>query len=583
MSTQPRALLYLRVSTERQAQKGIALPTQEEVCLACAQQQDLKVDHKSDIFKDEGESAGTMNRPALMDLLARCKEDKSVRAVIVYDVSRLARNRLDFALIKQTLRKAGVALISATEPINDTPEGQMLEGVLSTVAEFFSAQSGRKVAANMRRKAELGGWPCNAPYGYVNRKEKLPDGQIRAWIEPDPEEARWVKRAYELFATGTYSVKTLARKLDREGIVVRQRRDRKTKRFHHAHLERILRKKIYIGVIEWGGIVNDHATHEPIIELDLFYRVQDLLLMRYGSTTRVRRHRSLFKRIAFCAECGSALTIDIKETSTTHAIRYLRCRKVQKGKSVQCSQRYFAEEVYTEQLERLIGLVEFPERTVAFLREKLQQLSTEEERVYEHVRTSLVREREAVERRQQNLLVRSLDDNPNDAAQRSLYERVRAELAEEHARLTRELGRLKLKLDRIARVLMMALEIAGSAEHVFGADSDPDYRGLIARVIFKDVRMRDGSIVGGLLNEPLIVLRKWAGQKPLECFADLALLGAPNESLMDGVERRLERQASLAIIRRDLVRLQKVLTAQQEADIEACYHELRVRSLLPPS
>src|SRR4029079_18289021 len=111
------------------------------------------------------------------------------------------------ALIKQTLPKAGVTLISATEPINDTPEGQMLEGVLSTVAEFFSAQSGRKVQENMRRKAFSGGWPNLAPYGYKNRKEKLAGGEIRAWIEPHSEEARWVRHAFELFATGQYSVK----------------------------------------------------------------------------------------------------------------------------------------------------------------------------------------------------------------------------------------------------------------------------------------------------------------------------------------------------------------------------------------
>src|SRR5215207_6095344 len=98
MQTESQALIYLRVSTDRQAQKGIALPTQEERCRAHAAESGYVVDPKRDIYVDGGESARTMDRPALMDLLSRCKEDRGIRAVIVYDVSRLARNRLDFAL-----------------------------------------------------------------------------------------------------------------------------------------------------------------------------------------------------------------------------------------------------------------------------------------------------------------------------------------------------------------------------------------------------------------------------------------------------------------------------------------------------
>src|SRR6185295_16471269 len=118
-------------------------------------------------------------------------------------------------------------------------------------------------------------------------------------------------------------------------------RNRKAKVLHNSQLDRLLRNKLYIGIIEWSGVVNEHASHESLIDLDLFYRVQDLLLMRSGSTTRVRRHRSLFKRFALCGECGSAMTIDVKETSTTRLIRYLRFRKIEKGTSRKCSQAYF--------------------------------------------------------------------------------------------------------------------------------------------------------------------------------------------------------------------------------------------------
>jgi len=265
----------------------------------------------------------------------------------------------------------------------------MLEGVLSTVAEFFSAQSGRKVSANMRRKAETGGWPSIAPYGYQNCKEKRGDGAIRAWIEPHPVESRWVRRAFELYATSAHPIKVVAKILNTEGFVARRFRNRKSRRLHHSQLERMLRNKIYIGIIEWVGVVNEDGHHEKIVDPDLFYRVQDLLRVRSSSASRIRRHRSLFKRIAFCYECNSAMTIDVKETSVTRSIRYLRCRKIQKGKPVSCSQHYFTEKVYVGQLSRLLGFLEIPAQAVEALREKLESLSSKDKDLHERAKQDM--------------------------------------------------------------------------------------------------------------------------------------------------------------------------------------------------
>ena len=574
-----RALIYLRVSTDRQVQEGISLLTQKDRCLAHAETLGYGVDEATDIYTDEGESARSMDRPALMDLLVRCKDDASVRAVVVYDVSRLARNRMDFALIKQALHKGKVAFLSATEPINDTPEGQMLEGVLSTVAEFFSAQSGRKVSASMRRKAEAGGWPNIAPYGYQNRREKLPDGTVRAWIEPHPIESRWVRRAFELYATASYTVKVLAKLLNEEGFAVRHARNRKSTLLHHSQLDRLLRNKIYVGIIEWAGIVNENGNHETLIDPELFNRVQDILRFRSSSTTRTRRHRSPFKKIAFCDECGSAMTIDLKETSSTRAIRYLRCRKVQSGKPVACGQHYFSEEVYAEQLGRLLGLVEIPESAVATLNEKLENLSGEEKHVYDRAKGEIERQLETVRLRQENLLLRSLDDDPRNETQRSLYERVRAELAEAEQRLKSDLARVALRLNRIVRILKMALQIAGCCGRAFEACDDAEYRGLVARVVFKEVRMREGNIVSAVLRAPLEFFRRWAGEKPLGNLADLFLISPPDEALVDGSTNLPPRPIPLSRIKDDLLQLLKILTPEEEVGIESCYHEVRGRSL----
>jgi site-specific DNA recombinase len=104
-----KALVYCRVSTEEQAQEGYSLEAQEKYCRQFAQSNGYKV---IEVFRDEGKSGTTLDRPAFKDLLARAQQDKSINAVIVQETDRLARNTKDHLTIRAILHKAGVRLIS---------------------------------------------------------------------------------------------------------------------------------------------------------------------------------------------------------------------------------------------------------------------------------------------------------------------------------------------------------------------------------------------------------------------------------------------------------------------------------------
>jgi hypothetical protein len=93
--------------------------------------------------------------------------------------------------------------------------------------------------------------------------------------------------------------------------------------------------------------------------------------------------------------------------------------------------------------------------------------------------------------------------------------------------------------------------------------------------------MQDGNIVATSLNAPLAFFRKWDGEKWLGNLVDLVLFSAPKRAQVDGSKKRPKRQVSLPEIRDDLLRFQEILTAEEEADIESCYHELRGRGFLP--
>jgi DNA invertase Pin-like site-specific DNA recombinase len=489
-----RALLYIRVSTEKQVQKGISLDTQEERCREYAKEAGYLVGAK-DVFVDAGESARTTARPALIDLMERCRKEAAIKAVVVYDISRLARNRLDFALIKQVLQKEGVTLLSATEPIDETPEGQMLEGVLSTVAEFFSAQNARKVKANMEKKARSGGWPNLAPFGYRNRKEKLASGQVTSRIEPDPNEAPWVRRAFRDFATGEYSVKALARRLEGEGIPVRANRNRTTRRFHQSHLDRMLRKRIYIGLIDWGDVEGAKGSHKPLVSASLFYRVQDLLALRAGAVSKPLRHFSPLKAISVCASCASRMTLDLTET-TARTIRYFRCRKRQAGATVACRESYHEEERYLEKAGELLRAVELPPKIVAKVQRRVESLVEGDAAAARRRKRELERELAKIRERKKKLILRGLDlDDDSD-----IYREVKRELDAEEAVILERIKESEKAGLEVAALVAKAAEVAGAGGRAFQQVENVEVRYLLLRAIFTRLELARGRIVRATLN-----------------------------------------------------------------------------------
>ena len=109
------AVIYLRVSTDRQAEKDLSLPTQLESCKQFAKKCDLRV---AKIFEDAGESARTSDRPAFLEMIDFClthSKSLNLKAVICWDTSRFARNRYDSLLYKKQLEKKGIKVLFASQ------------------------------------------------------------------------------------------------------------------------------------------------------------------------------------------------------------------------------------------------------------------------------------------------------------------------------------------------------------------------------------------------------------------------------------------------------------------------------------
>ena len=145
------AVIYIRVSTKEQTE-NLSLPTQLRACEEYCRREGLDVLER---FKEEGESAKTADRTELQRLLTFCRTNKGrVHFVVVFNLTRFARDKYDHFALRSHLKSLGISLRSATEPIDDTSTGKLMEGVLAAFAQFDNDVRSDRTRAGMKAALE---------------------------------------------------------------------------------------------------------------------------------------------------------------------------------------------------------------------------------------------------------------------------------------------------------------------------------------------------------------------------------------------------------------------------------------------
>jgi len=218
-SSAKRAALYLRVSTLKQAAKdedpeGYSVPAQKEAGYRKAEELGAEV---VAVAIDKGESAKTADRREFQRLLSRIRNQRDVDYLIVDKLDRFARNRRDDANLLFELRAAGCQLVSVKENVDDTPTGQLLHAIMAGINEFYSRNLATEALKGMTQKAKVGGTPGRAPIGYLNIGRRLDEGREIRVVVVDPERAPLVIWAFEVYATGEWTITALTEALAAKG------------------------------------------------------------------------------------------------------------------------------------------------------------------------------------------------------------------------------------------------------------------------------------------------------------------------------------------------------------------------------
>ncbi|MGH3442624.1 MAG: recombinase family protein, partial [Nitriliruptorales bacterium] len=211
-----RAAIYVRVSSKEQAEGGYSIEAQQGACRRFVAERGWLLAGE---YVDRGESARTADRPEFQRMLRENATDPA-HFIVVHKIDRLARNVEDHVLVRGQLRKQGTRLVSVTEAIDESPMGRMMENIAASFAEWYSDNLGQEVRKGMTQKARNGIWPSTAPIGYRNVRTGL-GRKSESVLEIDSETAPLVREAFELYATGQWTLTTLAAELEKRGLRTR--------------------------------------------------------------------------------------------------------------------------------------------------------------------------------------------------------------------------------------------------------------------------------------------------------------------------------------------------------------------------
>lgn len=316
-SQNKNAVVYYRVSTTEQAERGFSLESQKELCLEYAKKNGLEV---VKLFSDAGESAKTADRRGLQELIKFCSDKRNkVDAVIVYKIDRLSRNVTDYAQISSLLQGLSITLLSVTEALGENSFGKFMGNIMASIAQLDNDVRSERVKEGMRKCYSSGRTPHKVKLGYINYTRTDGTKEI-VW---DPERADIVLSALVDFSTGLYLREELQARLNKQGL-----RTREGKEISCQLLHTMLTSKFYFGVLESPVYGEAQGTHQPLIDEATYWKNQKILGRPtkgdYISQAAAKEDFPL-RHFCLCSHCGRYITASLSTNKVGKRYAYYHC------------------------------------------------------------------------------------------------------------------------------------------------------------------------------------------------------------------------------------------------------------------
>jgi site-specific DNA recombinase len=338
-SSAPRAALYMRVSTGRQAEHDLSIPDQRSQLQSWCRRQGYEVVTE---FVEAGASAVDDRRPVFQQMIERgCDGEHAFGFIVVHSYSRFFREAFEQEFYFRKLAKHGVKVISITQPVGDEtePVQTMMRKVIALFDEYQSKENEKHVIRSMKENARQGFWNgATAPLGYRLVEAEKRGTKVKKKLDIEPVEAETVRLIFELYLhgdgkSGALGVKEIVKWLNARGY-----RTRRGKTFGVGSLHKLLTNTVHIGRWKFNQTSSRTGERKPdeevveipvpaIIAPDVFERVQRQLHARNPKVTppRVTTGPILLTGLAVCATCGGGMMLRTGTSKSGRIYRYYTC------------------------------------------------------------------------------------------------------------------------------------------------------------------------------------------------------------------------------------------------------------------
>jgi site-specific DNA recombinase len=438
---------YIRVSDPKQ-KTGVSLIEQRAIIERYAE----RIGALIVVWFEETRTAAKAGRPIFTKMLGLLRAGKA-EGVIIHKLDRGTRNYRDWAAIDELL-DAGVGIYVANENLDlRSRGGRLAADVQVAVAVDYIRNLREEALKGIHGRLKQGILPNAAAVGYLDRGKGNPK-------EIDPKKGPLVRRLFELYATGGYTLRELTAEAKVIGL-----RNRSRHAYCLQQIDDVLKNPFYMGIIRSRRYGLFPGKHQPLVSAKLFERVQTVLSGRY--VRRTKRCSFLFRRFIRCQTCGRSLSGSERKGRV-----YYRCP------TIACPTTSLREDAIEAAVRAQLRKITFGVEHAALLERELSARLADETSLRAAKRAALQETLAAVNARLARLTDLLLDGKIDSGA----HDEKRAALIMEREGLLQEIAAVETGSVDFRATIAKMFELLASAETLYESVGPEKKRELLEMV-----------------------------------------------------------------------------------------------------
>ena len=463
------AVIYVRVSTEKQAENGVSLDTQEQVCQEWAYRNNVIPIR---VFREEGVSAKTLKRPKMQEMLDFLKSNSGkVDYCIVYDMSRLTRDNFDFVDIMRIFSSIGVQLRDSSSHLESSPSDQLIQAIGVATSQYDNQIKSMRVSDTMKARALDGYRMHKAPYGLRNTRGL--DGKPK--IIEIPEISQKITKVITAFSQGLYTRSELVEYASQIGLTTASGH-----KPNFQFIDKLLKQPLYAG-LERNKFTDYRLINSAfagIVPEYVFYANQELL-----ETSKSRKQQGYrrvhpdypLRNFIICSACKTPLRGSAPTGNSGKRYPRYHCTNPNcKNKSIK------PDELHQLFLE-LLGGLELKQMNTKLINTLILRVWKEEIKSSRLNRDHLISELDAVRSRKIDVADQFSQGLIDFDEKSALTQR----LSEQQSRVERELSLAESQIGTSEAVIEYAISHICNAAKLW-VDASPNMKLIYQRIVFPD-------------------------------------------------------------------------------------------------